>query len=68
MGSSALTKIVCFESKKDFLWIVCFGKIVCFRPKDRLLWLKRLSASVPKIVCFDQDRLLSTLPVVLDRW
>ena len=62
MGSSALTKIVRFESKKLFFRIVCFGKIVCFSPKDRLLWLKRSSAFVLKIVCFQQDRLLSTLP------
>ena len=58
-----MTKIVCFESKKHFFRIVRFGKIVCFSPKDRLLWLKRSSAFEPKIVCFQQDRLLSTLPV-----
>ena len=57
-----MTKIVCFESKKHFFRIVRFGKIVCFSPKDRLLWLKRSSAFDPKIVCFQQDRLLSTLP------
>ena len=60
-------EIVCFHPKKSFqdrlLWIKKkFVWIVCFRSKDRLLWLKRSSAFVLKIVCFDQDRLLSTLP------
>ena len=38
-------------------------KIVWFCPKDRLLWLKRLSAFDSKILCFQQDRLLSTFPL-----
>ena len=44
MGSSALTKIVRFDSKKLFFRIVCFGKIAFFGPKDRLLSSSRSSA------------------------
>ena len=58
MGSSALTKIVRFDSKKIFLGSSALvrssalaQKIVCFGSKDRLLSSSRSSA-FSRIVCF----------------
>ena len=58
MGSSALTKIVRFDSKKFFLGSSALvrssalaQKIVCFGSKDRLLSSSRSSA-FSRIVCF----------------